>query len=88
MSIVVAEELVDAKKGDLLLAYIAGWARHAIKHPEDNGLLCANVAVEDMLNFYFAHKDVIGKSRLTEKLLKKQSKGQLASYITKVLVKE
>lgn len=88
MSIVVAEELVDAKKGDLLLAYIAGWARHSIKHPEDNGLLCANVAVADMLNFYFAHKDVIGKSKLTDKLLKKQEKGELASYITKVLVKE
>lgn len=88
ISIVITDDLIDVKKADLLIAYIAGWTRHAIKHPDDNGLLCANVAVEDMLNYYFAHKDVIGKSKLTNKLLKRQEKGELATYITKVLVKE
>lgn len=86
MSVVISEKLVDSKKPDLLIAYIAGWTRHALKNPDDAGLLCANVAVEDMLNFYFAHRDVIGKSKLTNKLLKKQQRGQLASYITKSLV--
>ncbi len=88
VSLVIAEELVDVKKADLLIAYIAGWTRHAIQHPSDNGLLCANVAVEDMLNFYFAHKAVIGKSKTTDKLLKMQENGELVPYITKVLVKE
>lgn len=85
VSVAVVGQLVDTKKEDLLRAYMAGWIRHAIKHPGDNEMLCANVAVEEMLNFYFAHKDVIGKSKTTERLLKLQEKGELASYVAKVL---
>ncbi len=85
VSVAVNEALVDSQKNALLLAYIAGWVRHSIVHSEDGSLICANVAVDDMLNFYFSHKDVIGKSKLADKLLKKQQAGELASYIAKVM---
>ncbi|MCQ2295656.1 MAG: hypothetical protein MJZ67_08375 [Bacteroidales bacterium] len=83
--LVISNDLVDAKKANLLVVYMAAWTRHSIKNPEDNILLCANVAVEEMLNYYYAYKDQIGKSKLSEKLLKQQSKGNLATYISSAL---
>lgn len=88
VSVAINEGLVDAHKSSLRLAYIAGWVRHSIAHPSDASLICANVAVGDMLNFYFSHKDVTGKSKLADKLLKKQQTGELTSYIAGVMAEE
>lgn len=79
--------LVDEKKSELLVAYMAGWTRQALTNPGTNDLLCCNVAVEQMLNYYFAYKDQIGKSKVCEKLLKEQAKGNLAAHIASVLVR-
>ena len=45
------------------------------------------VLTEEMLAFYSNYKESIGKSKLTEKLLKEQAKGKLASIVTKTLMK-
>ena len=87
VSVVLHPDLVDVKKDELMIAYMASWTRHALQNKEDGNLLCAQVATEEMLNFYFAYKDSIGKSKLTEKLLKEQSKGNLATVVTKALVR-
>ncbi|MBQ0161373.1 MAG: hypothetical protein MJZ99_03665 [Bacteroidales bacterium] len=87
IKMIISDALIDTKKPNLLIAYMAAWTRYSIKNPDVNQLLCANVAVEEMLNYYFAHKDVIGKSKLAEKLLKQQEQGTLAAYITSALVK-
>lgn len=81
------EGLVDVKKPELMVAYMAGWTRQALTSPESNELLCCNVAVEQMLNYYFAYKDQLGKSKVCEKLLKEQAKGNLAAHIASILVR-
>lgn len=85
VSVKVVSGLVDTKKTDIMMAYISGWTRQSINEPESNDLICCNVAVEQMLNFYYAHKKEIGKSKVCEKLLKEQAKGNLAAHISKVL---
>lgn len=87
VQLILNENLVDSKNTDILLAYMSGWTRYAINNPDAPMIICANVAVEDMLNYYFSHKDVLGKSKVCEKLLKEQQKGSLPVYITSVLVK-
>ena len=86
VSALIDSRLVDAKKTELLVAYLASWTRHALTNKEDGNLINAQVATEEMLNFYSTYKNSIGKSKLTEKLLKRQAKGNLASYVTKLLV--
>lgn len=85
VSVVIDEHLVDPKKPDLLVAYLAAWTRQALADKDGNALLYANVAVEEMLRFYVDHNKVIGKSKLAEKLLKQQAKGDLASYVASCL---
>ena len=87
VSVALDSRLVDAKKGDLLVAFMAAWTRHALTNKEDGNLINAQVATEEMLAFYSNYKESIGKSKLTEKLLKEQAKGKLASIVTKTLVK-
>lgn len=87
VSVALDSRLVDAKKGDLLVAFMAAWTRHALTNKEDGNLINAQVATEEMLAFYSNYKGSIGKSKLTEKLLKEQAKGRLASIVTKTLVK-
>ena len=48
-------------------------------------LVCANVAVEETLRFYETYKSHIGKSKLTEKLLKQQRKGNLPAVVAKAI---
>ena len=86
VKVVLNTDLVDAKKADLLLAFLASWTRHALTNKEDGLLLDAQVATSEMLDYYETYKSTIGKSKLTEKLLKKRAKGDLASYVTKILV--
>lgn len=85
VSVVIAPDLVDAQNQPLLLAYISAWTRHALEYKDDGTLVCANVAVEDMLRFYETYKNSTGKSRATEKLLKQRARGDLASFISKAL---
>ena len=66
---------------------MAAWTRHALTNKEDGNLINAQVATEEMLAFYSNYKSSIGKSKLTDKLLKEQAKGNLATYVTKTLVK-
>ena len=87
VSVALDPRLVDAKKGDLLVAFMAAWTRHALTNKEDGNLINAQVATEEMLAFYNNYKESIGKSKLTEKLLKEQAKGKLASIVTKTLMK-
>ena len=87
VSVLIDPNLVDAKNGDLLVAFMAAWTRHALTNKEDGNLINAQVATEEMLAFYSNYKGSIGKSKLAEKLLKLQAKGGLATYVTKTLVK-
>ena len=87
VSVLIDSRLVDAKKADLLVAFMAAWTRHALTNKEDGNLINAQVATEEMLAFYSNYKESIGKSKLTDKLLKEQAKGNLATYVTKTLVK-
>lgn len=85
VSVGISADLVDTEKGDLLIAYLAAWTRHALQNKEDGTLVCANVAVEETLRFYETYKSRIGKSKLTEKLLKQQRKGNLPAVVAKAL---
>lgn len=85
--VALADGLVDTKKPELMVAYMAGWTRQALTSPETNDLLCCNVAVEQMLNYYFAYKDRVGKSKVCEKLLKEQQKGNLPAYIASIMIR-
>ena len=84
--VVLHPKLVDSKNAELLLAYMAAWTRQALTDPDANDLLYAQVAEEEMLQFYSNYKSYVGKSKLTDKLLKEQEKGKLASLVTKALV--
>ncbi len=88
VSVLIHPSLVDIKNSQLLLAYMAAWTRQALTNKGDAPLLYAQVATEEMLNYYSKYKDNIGKSKLTKKLLKEQQNGSLASYITKSLEAE
>ena len=87
--IALSDDLTDAKQHDLMIAYIAAWSRYSIQHKDvaDDVLLCANVAVEDMLVYYVAYKKNLGTSKTMEKLLRHQADGTLPAYITKCLTK-
>ena len=87
VSVVIDPKLVDSKNGNLLVAFMAAWTRHALTNKEDGNLINAQVATEEMLTFYSNYKESVGKSKLTEKLLKEQAKGNLANIVTKTLVK-
>lgn len=87
VSVVIDPYLVDPKNGDLLVAYMAAWTRHALTNKEDGNLINAQVATEEMLAFYSSYKNSVGKSKVAERLLKQQAKGRLASVVTKTLVK-
>ena len=87
VQLIISPELTDANNSHLLLAYIAAWTRHSLQYKDASQLLCANVAVEEMLRFYESFKSSVGKSRLCEKLLKEQKKGELATMVSKALVK-
>lgn len=83
--IALSADLVDANKPDLLIIYLAAWTRHQLQHKNDNAILCCNVAVEEMLQYYSSYKKYIGKSKLAEKMLKEQAKGTLPTYINQKL---
>ena len=85
VKVIIHPDLVDESKSDLLVAYMAGWTRHALRSKGDGTLLCANVAVEETLRYYVDHKDYLGKSKKMEKLLKKQADGNLAAYVYSAL---
>lgn len=85
VKVLIHPKLVDTDKNDLLVAYMAGWTRHALRSNGDGTLLCANVAVEETLRYYVAHKEYLGKSKKMENLLKKQADGNLAAYIYSAL---
>ena len=82
----LVDGLVDPKNGDLLVAYMAAWTRHALDNPDDNPLICANVAVSEMLEYYEANIKVIGKSKPMEKLLKLRSQSKLAPHVKQCLL--
>ena len=56
-----------------------------MEYKEDGSLVCANVAVEDMLRYYETFKGSVGKSKKTEKLLKQQQRGDLAAVVSKAI---
>lgn len=82
----IAEGLVDIKNSDLLVAYMAAWTRHALDNPDDNELLCANVAVNEMIAYYEANQKTLGKSKTVENLLKLRQRNELSSYVKKCLM--
>lgn len=86
VQVVVSEQLVDANNSLLLVAYMAAWTRYSLRNKDSEGLICANVATTDMLDFYVAHKESIGTSKLAERLLREQANGNLPAIITKALV--
>ena len=82
----IVEGLVDVKNSDLLVAYMASWTRHALDNPDDSPLLCANVAVNETLEYYEANRKTIGKSKIMDKLLKLRSESKLAPYVKQCLM--
>lgn len=86
VKVIVHPDLVDIKSVDLMLAYMAAWTRHALQNKGDNPLLCANVATEEMLRFYETYRKSMGKSKMCDKLLKEQEKGNLPAIVAKALV--
>lgn len=85
VSVALSADLVDSQKGDLLVAYLSAWTRHAVQYKTDSPLVCANVAVEETLRYYETYKSYIGKSKLMEKLLKQQRKGNLPAVVSKAM---
>ena len=85
VKVVIAEQLVDAKQTDILLAYLSGWTRHALDHPSDNAVLCANVAVDEMLTYYESNKKYLKNSKTLDNLLKMRETGELSVYIDQCL---
>lgn len=85
VSVTVAPQLTDAKNTHLLLAYLAGWTRQALQYKGSSQLICANVAVEDMLRYYETYKASVGKNSVAESLLKSQHKGDLAAVVSKAI---
>lgn len=83
--VLIDSKLVDVKNQNLLVTYIAAWTRQAINDKNGNALLYANVAEEEMLRYYTQYQDILGKSKLTKKILKQQKKGKLAMYVADVM---
>lgn len=82
----LAEGIVDYENEYLFVAYLAGWTRHQLDNPDAGTLVCANVAVNEMLAYYDKNRAALGKSKVAEKLLKLRSRNQLSPYIKKCLV--
>jgi hypothetical protein len=85
VQLVVAPDIVDPNNEQLLVAYLAAWTRHALQYKDSSPLVCANVAVEEMLRYYENFKASTGSSKKAEKLLKHQRNGNLASVVAKAL---
>ena len=85
VQLVVAPDIVDPDNEQLLVAYLAAWTRHALQYKDSSPLVCANVAVEEMLRYYENFKASTGSSKKAEKLLKHQRNGNLASVVAKAL---
>ncbi|MBR5353277.1 MAG: hypothetical protein IK126_06150 [Bacteroidales bacterium] len=86
VQLVVAPDIVDPRNEQLLLAYLAAWTRHSLQYKDSSPLVCANVAVEDMLRYYETFQSYVGKSRLCERLLKAQRNGDLAAVVAKAVM--
>ncbi|WP_299339393.1 hypothetical protein [uncultured Psychroserpens sp.] len=78
---------VAEKNPDLLLTFLAGWAKHAIENSRKLNEMEGNVAgMKSVLKVYENNKDSgIKKDRALEKLLKKKSDKDLEKWITKKL---
>ncbi len=85
VQLVIAPDIVDPDNEQLLVAYLAAWTRHALQYKDSSPLVCANVAVEEMLRYYENFKASTGSSKKAEKLLKHQRNGNLASVVAKAL---
>lgn len=93
-------DFMDEKTPELLLIFMGGWAKNTIetsnykntvaKSQEDaDGTVAGNMAgIEAVINFYNNNKKLLPKNKNVENYIKLQKKGELKSYIEKVIAKK
>lgn len=85
VKVVVTPEIVPIKNQQLITIYLAAWTRHSLQYKDASPLVCANVAVDDMLRYYQSYTKTVGKSKLCDRLLKQQKDGSLPSTVAKAV---
>lgn len=71
---------LSKKNPELLVAFLAGWARYQLQHPDDHDALSLNTAgVQTALRVY--QLGGLKKDKQVEELLELQQKGELAGWI-------
>ena len=82
VSIEIKEGVAPLGCPDCLMAFLTGWTKFSIENDYTiNKVDCAVAGIENTIDLYTKNKDVIGKNSDIEKLMKKQKKGKLESYI-------
>ncbi|RYE90773.1 MAG: hypothetical protein EOO37_02130 [Cytophagaceae bacterium] len=82
--VAIAEYVTDLynKDGDLLIAFVGSWTRHALQNPgTKDKLVLATAGLNDLIATYKA-KGGTGNKRL-EELGKLSTKGQLSDWVKK-----
>ncbi len=83
--VVVTPEITPIKQEQLLVVYLAAWTRHALQYKDAEPIVCANVAVGEMLSYYQSFGKTVGKSKLCDRLLKQQKDGSLPATVAKAV---
>lgn len=69
---------------DLLIIFMAGWAKYSLESKDFNNKIEASKAgIESVIKFYSKNKQALPKDKNIEKYLKMQEKGTLNEYIEK-----
>lgn len=86
VSLALYAELSDyGDCADCLVLYMGSYAQTAILKPDTPDASNHYTALKRVLNYYEANREVIGKQKPLEKLLKLQAKGKLKAYVEKAL---
>lgn len=69
---------------DLLIIFMAGWAKYSLETKDFNNKVAGNLAgIESVIEFYTKNKDLLPQNKDVEKYIKMKEKGTLKEYIEK-----
>lgn len=71
---------------DCLMAFLSGWTKYSLENEYSKDRFAGTMAgINHTITFYESNKKALGRNAEIEKLIKKNKKGELESYIQSVL---
>ncbi len=79
----INEKIVKYPKcGNCVIIFMGGWVNYALQNKDYNNVYKGALnGTEDIIQFYFSNKEVLGKNKGIEKLIKMKNNNTLKDYI-------